>query len=99
MHPWHKSGHYPSPLQQPMSQLGCMHITIGVGFDLAVSPPTHNNLLALRSHNVTTVQTMLFTAFEGPHRSVGVHHPNSRGHTKAWKFITQLEGPHNFVDS
>ena len=27
-----------------------------------------------------------------PHRSVGVHHPNSRGHTKASEFINPTQG-------
>ena len=48
---------------------------------------------------------------QGPHRSVGVHIPNSRGHTEAWEFISptqgatpkmespypQLRGPHRSV--
>ena len=29
---------------------------------------------------------------EGPHQSVGVHHPNSRGHTEVWESITPTRG-------
>ena len=29
---------------------------------------------------------------KGPHRSVGVHDPNSRGHTEAWESITPTQG-------
>ena len=38
----------------------------------------------------------MFVAFpspqpQGPHRSVGVHHPNSRGHTEVWDSITPTQ--------
>ena len=29
---------------------------------------------------------------KGPYSSVGVHHPNSRGHTQAWESITPTQG-------
>ena len=29
---------------------------------------------------------------KGPHRSVGVRHPNARGHTEAWESVTPTQG-------
>ena len=40
---------------------GCMYIITGVGLDVAVSLPTHIHLVALHSHNATTIQIALFT--------------------------------------
>ena len=65
MHPWQRSKHYPFQHNNPCNQLGCMYITARVGFDLAVGLPTHIYLVALHSHNTTTIQIALFTAFGG----------------------------------
>ena len=34
----------------------------------------------------------LYPQLEGPHQSVGVHIPNSRGHTKVWESVSPTQG-------
>ena len=53
--------HYSSPC----SQLGFVYIDARVGFDLAVSLPTHIHFIALQSHNVTTIQIAPFSKCGG----------------------------------
>ena len=71
----------------------CMH------FDFARGTAPWSTCLRKTRQNVasptqgaTPKRGSLYPQLKGPHRSVGVHIPNSRGHAKAWESVSPTQG-------
>ena len=95
----HQSGRNPSPqFKGPHQTVAVHHSNSRTHAGVWGSITPTRGATPKRSQSITPTQGATpkcggpSPQLKGPHRSVGVHHPNSRGHTKVWGSINPIQG-------